>query len=141
MEIIRSKIFKQAIRFLITGFIAMFIDIAVYLLLINIVGIFYSKGISFICATVFTFLMNKYWTFEKKELSFNEIIKFIIFYLFSAFINAAINERVFILTEDKTAAFIAATGFCTFLNFFGLKFFVFNKKKRNSTEPDLISTD
>lgn len=122
-------IIKQFILFLIIGGIAFFIDLGLYVLSLNYVKHFYAKLFSFILATCFTYIMNKFFTFKIKNLNIMETLKFIVLYCISSYINALINEKIFLSTNNLKIAFIAATISCLFINFFGLRLFVFNKKR------------
>ena len=70
---------------------------------------------------------GKFITFKLKNLSIIETLKFIILYCVSSYLNALLNEKIFLLTKNLKIAFISATISCLFINFFGLRFFVFNK--------------
>jgi putative flippase GtrA len=115
------------LRFTVTGLLAMLIDYGVYVILFQPAGIVISKSVSFVVATLFTFLMNKFWTFEKKKWLLNEILKYVAFYAVSMVLNTVINKGVFELTHLKVPAFLSATAFCAVFNFAGLRLFVFRK--------------
>jgi len=119
---------KQIRRFLITGFIALFVDIIVYVVLLNMLGVFYAKTVSFISATIVTYLLNKHWTFDQKYFSIKETIVFILFYIISANINGALNTFGVFLFQSKVLAFIIANSVCMVTNFFGLKMIVFRSR-------------
>jgi putative flippase GtrA len=119
--------FYPLLRFSVTGVLAAGIDYGVYILLFHPAGIVLAKSVSFITATVFTFLMNKFWTFEKKGWDLKEVLKYVAFYAVSMVLNTLINKIIFDLTGQKVPAFIAATGFCAVFNFIGLRLVVFKK--------------
>lgn len=119
---------RQAFRFIITGLLAAGVDYGVYILLFQPLGVSPAKAVSFIAATLFTYIMNKLWTFEQAGRSIRETTVYILFYAVSLIINTLINKIVFSLTHLKEAGFIAATAFCALFNFFGLKYVVFRKK-------------
>jgi putative flippase GtrA len=125
---IDKNILKQFIIFLIIGGIAFFIDLGFYIILLIFFNHFYAKLCSFIAATCFTYIMNKFFTFKLKDLSLLETFKFIILYSISSYINAFINQKLFLLTNNVRLAFVVATAVCLFINFFGLRIFVFKKK-------------
>jgi len=68
-----QPIIKQAMKFILVGILNTLIDLGVLNLLIWLSGIaagpFYSvfKGISFVAAVINSYLLNKFWTFRKKE--------------------------------------------------------------------------
>jgi putative flippase GtrA len=118
---------KEFFRFLIIGFIALFLDLAIYWLLFSVVSIFMAKLISYVIATFFTFLGNKFWSFKRSGFFGFQIFSFLGLYVISSLINANVNKYAFVLLNQKLTAFLIATGVCLFFNFIGLKFLVFKK--------------
>jgi len=116
---------KEVLRFLVTGFSAVGIDLGVYYLLNGITGINPAKGISFICGTLLAYTLNKYWTFGAKEKSYKEAGKFILLYSFSLAVNIAVNKSVLLVFNSSLFAFLCATGCSTVINFTGQKLWVF----------------
>ena len=80
-----SKIKKELKRFLVAGLSAVGTDLVMYYILLNFMPHDISKAVSFLLGTVVAFVINKYWTFEKHEKSYKEILKFGILYSFSFF--------------------------------------------------------
>ena len=120
-------IFKKEIsRFLVVGFSAVACDFLVYYLLINFLNHTPAKAISFLSGTALAYVFNKYWTFEKKEKSHKEMLRFLVLYLSTFVVNVAINQGVLnILAGYVFFAFLCATGTSTVLNFIGQKWWVF----------------
>ena len=117
----------EFLRFCLIGLAALVIDVGIYILFIPLTGVYFAKAISFISATLFTFVLNKIWTFREKKFSISEIIKFSLLFAVSAYSNAAINYFVYLRT-NKFIAFVTANAVCMIINFVGLKKFVFNNK-------------
>jgi putative flippase GtrA len=85
-----------------------------------------SKGISFLLGTVVAYIINKYWTFEKKEKSYREMFQFGILYGFTLGANVLVNKIVLDLSNNTIIlGFIVATGVSTILKFVGQKWWVF----------------
>ena len=84
-----------------------------------------AKAISFLLGTVVAFVINKYWTFEKHEKSYKEMLQFGILYSTTLGANVLTNKIVLSKTEIVFLAFIIATGVSTVLNFIGQKWWVF----------------
>ncbi len=126
---LKPETIYQISRFIITGILAAGVDYGVYIALFGHAGIVYAKAISFVTATVFTYIVNKFWTFERKHFSAGEAARFIGLYILSMILNTAINKAAFLLSGSKPIGFIFATGFCAVFNFLGLKLFVFGKHK------------
>lgn len=134
----------QAARFLLVGTLNTFVDLGILNILIWISGIaagpLYSvfKGISFIIATIHSYIWNKYWTFEKKEKAPGpkEFSKFLVITAVGFFLNVGIASLVvnvigpqFGITQTAWASVGAftATIFAWIWNFLGSKFVVFKK--------------
>lgn len=120
-----SDLKKELKRFIVAGVSAVSIDLGIYYLLLNLFNVNFSKGISFLCGATVAFLINKYWTFQKKERSFNEIIKFAILYFLTLVINVLTNYVVLDISNIVILAFLIATGVSSILNFIGQKWWVF----------------
>ena len=128
----RNKIQKkELLKFLIGGGSAVVVDYISYnVFLLTGWNVSMAKAVSYICGAIVGFIINKLWTFESKEFSKTEIVRYIILYAVSACINAGVNKLVIIVLNMKILAFLCATGISTVLNFLGQKFFVFVKKER-----------
>lgn len=120
-----SKIKKELKRFLVAGVSAVSTDLVTYYILLNFFSTGVSKGISFFLGTVVAYVINKYWTFEKHEKSFREVIQFGILYGCTLGVNVLTNKIVLDYTSVVFLAFLVATGVSTVLNFTGQKFWVF----------------
>jgi len=120
-----SQIKKELKRFLIVGFTGVGIDLTVYYILLNFLSTDVAKGISFVVGATVAFILNKYWTFEKHEKSYKEVLKFSILYAVTLGVNILTNKIVLEMTEIVFLAFLVATGVSTVLNFIGQKWWVF----------------
>ena len=120
-----SKIKKELKRFLVAGLSAVGTDLITYYILLNFLSHDFAKAISFLLGTIVAFVINKYWTFEKHEKSYKEIIKFGVLYSITLGANVMTNNVVLEYTNVVFLAFLVATGVSTILNFIGQKFWVF----------------
>ena len=68
----RKKNKKELIRFSIAGFSAVGMDLISYNILLNFFNYNIAKGVAFFLGTVIAYFVNKYWTFEKDEKSYNK---------------------------------------------------------------------
>jgi len=116
---------KEILRFIMTGISAVSIDFITYLILIGFLNNDLSKAISFILGTIFSFLANKYWTFEKFGLKYFEMWRFALLYTLTMIINVLINRLVIDFFDLIFIAFIVATATSALINFLGQKFWVF----------------
>jgi putative flippase GtrA len=124
---------KQISRFLVAGFSAVATDWLSYHFLIIILNKSLSKGISFILGTFVAYIINKYWTFEKKEKSVSEAGKFILLYLSTLLVNVGVNKLFIHLNAPINIAFLFATATSATLNFIGQKWWVFSDKSTKQT--------
>ena len=120
-----SKIKKELKRFLLAGLSAVATDLATYYILLNFIPHDIAKAISFLLGTILAFIINKYWTFEKYQKSYKEMMKFGILYSLTLGANVMTNNIVLEYTSLVFLAFLVATGVSTLLNFIGQKWWVF----------------
>ena len=120
-----SKTKKELKSFIVAGLSAVGTDLGIYYLLLNFLDIYIAKGISFLSGTIVAFIINKYWTFEKKKKSYIEIIRFAILYSITLGVNVLTNKLVLENSGILILSFIIATGVSAVLNFIGQKFWVF----------------
>ena len=119
---------KETLKFLVGGGTAVIVDFLTYKIFM-ILGIerTIAKTLSFICGSIVGFIINKYWTFKSSKFEIKEILKYIVLYIVTAFINSQVNKYILLLFESEMFAFLCATGVSTILNFLGQKFLIFKK--------------
>lgn len=121
-----SKLKKEIKRFLVAGFSAVGTDLTFYYILLNFFSHDISKGTSFLIGTLVAYIINKYWTFEKHEKSYIEMVKFGILYSLTLGANVLTNKLSLSIFPDMVfLAFLVATSVSTVLNFLGQKLWVF----------------
>ena len=121
-----NQIKRELNKFLYAGLAAVGTDLIVYYLILNFLSYEVSKGISFIIGSVVAFIINKYWTFNKPEKSYIEMIRFGVLYSTTLGLNIMTNKIVLDNTNMVLVSFLVATGISTILNFVGQKWWVFN---------------
>ena len=82
---------RELVFFLISGCSAVLTDLISYFLLVNSLGHDYAKALSFVLGSFVAFILNKYLTFQKKESSITEVIKFSILYALTLGANVTVN--------------------------------------------------
>ena len=124
-----SKLRQQFLRFLVSGFSAVGTDTIVYFIILNFLGHSPAKAISFVAGSIVAFTMNKFYTFKKHNLSLTETTKFIILYVITLLVNVVTNAGFLKFLGENLLwiAFLIAASISTGLNFFGQKFWVFEK--------------
>ena len=120
--------------FVLIGIFAVSIDYLFYSFLIYLsYSISLAKGIGFLFGTNFSFYFNKKFTF-RSNFTRLKFFKYFLLYVFTLNLNIQINSYFIELLNDfqfaTQMAFFIATGFCSLINFLGLNYFIFKKKKQ-----------
>lgn len=118
-------------KFLITGAAATFLDYILY----SILGVFISPSLSklasMLVACIFSFAVNRKWTFaDEKSLTVHKICRYLLTQALNIFVNVAVHSLVLRMTDRKFFSFAAATASAMMINFLGQKFFVFSRGKQ-----------
>ncbi|MBR7797401.1 MAG: GtrA family protein [Bacillota bacterium] len=119
---------RQILRFIVVGMSAVAVDCLLYFILIPNLDPNIAKLISYICGMIIAFLLNKYWTFEKKQHAIIQFYKFTLLYVSTLGVNVGVN--FFILTHISSitlVGFTIATAASTIINFTIQKWWVFKK--------------
>lgn len=117
---------KSIFRFLVTGGTATLIDYCIYMLLTLHININVAKIFSMGCAVSYSFFINKIWTFNNKDrINMILVIKYTICQVINIMVNVSTNLFFLRLTEDKTVAFIMATGIAMTFNYAFQRIIVF----------------
>ena len=121
--------YRQFISYSMIGIISLLIDIIVYILLSEffLISKSLSKIISFILASINSFLGNKIFTFKLKSYNFREPLKFILLYSVSLIANSSTHD-FFLNVFDGFMPFIIASIVSIIINFGGQKLWVFRNK-------------
>lgn len=125
-----KKLFRnKLLRFLIVGGCSTLIDFAIYMLLSLWIQISAAKTISMLAASVFSYAVNKSFTFQdKNKTNAGYLLRFYIVFAANLLANVAVNYVCFGMTGDKIIAFVLATLAGMTVNYIGLKFFVFKQQ-------------
>ena len=121
--------YRQFVSYSMIGIISLLIDIIVYVLLSDffLISKSLSKIISFILASINSFLGNKIFTFKLKSYNFREPMKFILLYSVSLIANSSTHD-FFLNVFDGFLPFIIASIVSIIINFGGQKLWVFKNK-------------
>ena len=101
---------KEMIRFPIAGAIITATDFGIYYLLFHFLSFSISKGISFTCAGIVGYLLNKYWTFKHNQPSYAEIGRYALVNFLALGINVLINQLQVILIVRKYSEVLFVSG-------------------------------
>ncbi len=127
---------KEVKSFLIVGILTVLIDFLVY----SISGKYFfktslAKAFGFISGTIFSFFANRNITFRSQNNIWAHLSKFIFLYTGTLIANVMINNTILnfipLFKFQIYFAFFIATSTSAILNFLGMKYFVFIKKKIN----------
>jgi putative flippase GtrA len=149
-------VIKQITKFFIIGVSAVLVDFIIYYLLSDLLSVQLdvSKAVGFMVGTVYTYFLNKMWTWRHTEKSNKGmVIKFGLVYAVSFVFNILINKYGLVLIDEfdvslncnfvktnelttlfsikghKFLAFFLATLVSAVINFIGQKFLVFKQVK------------
>ena len=124
----KNTLSKQFFRFIVVGGLSTIIDYGIYMLLSQHFLIELSKGISMMVASVFSYGVNKRFTFRNHERTNSRyIVCFYAVFAINLIVNMTVNAIAYRMTHLKTLAFILATCAGMIVNYLGQKFFVFCK--------------
>ncbi len=139
---------RQFLKFCVSGGILTCVDYGFYFLLLSVIPLFYAKFSSYVMATIGSYFLNKYWTFEKRtQICLKELLTYISIYAITSFINASLNFYFFHLTipfnsyippflmqvfSNREIAFVMATAITLVINFSALSLFLFKTKSKKT---------
>lgn len=118
----------RILRFMLAGGCSTALDFILYMALIQHMPVFISKGISMISASVFSYIVNKVFTFRSKRKSYGKyLVRFYIVFGMNLFVNTGMNWLLYRLTGIRMLSYIIATlaGMC--VNYTGQKNYVFGE--------------
>ena len=120
--------YKSQARFLVVGGSSTLLDFIIYMLLSTKLNITISKFISMTVSSIYSFLINKNWTFNNKnKITFILTFKYIFCVFINIFVNTTSNTLIFNLTNNKIISFLFATGIAMIVNYTIQKKIVFKE--------------
>lgn len=123
--------YKSQARFLVVGGSSTLLDFIIYMLLSTKVDITISKCISMSISSIYSFFINKNWTFSDSEkITIVLALKYILCVLINIGVNTLVNTLTFSITNNKIISFIIATGIAMIVNFVIQKEVVFRGGKK-----------
>ncbi len=129
---------KTTIKFLLVGVINTIVGTSIMFLLYNVGHMNYwvSSAANYIVGSIVSYFLNKYFTFQNKEKSVKQIVRFVVnisvCYLLAYGIARPLIRAIFSFAEktvqDNVAMF---AGMCLFVgfNYLGQRFLVFKEEK------------
>ncbi len=117
---------KEMIRFCVTGTIVNATDFSIYYFLFHFMSFSISKGISFICAGIVGYLLNKHWTFQYHQPSCAEVGRYTLINFLALGINVLTNQSILNQWPGAVwAALVIATAVTALFIFVCFKWWVF----------------
>ncbi len=129
-----SVLQKTFLRFLLVGVVNTLVGTAIMFGLYNIAGCSYwvSSAANYFFGSIISYFLNKYFTFQNKEKSLSQVIRFVVNIVICYFLAYGIAKPVclFLLADASVAVrdnVSMLVGMCLFtgLNYFGQRFFAF----------------
>ena len=124
---------KELSMFVVVGIITVIIDFIVYNVLVEfrLSDVNVAKGVGFVSGTIFSYFMNRIWTFGHKTHKPGTVWRYVLLYMSTLGVNVSINSFILIFLLEFQfiilLAFLIATGASTIVNFIGMKWFVFKE--------------
>ncbi len=116
----------STVRFCIIGVCSTTIDFIFYMIFSTKLHILWAKCISMLISSVFSYFLNKSWTFRNTEkTNIRYLFRYYLSFAANIGTNTLINYIVFSLTQNKIPSFVIATACAMTVNFLLQKYFVF----------------
>jgi len=117
-------------RFLVTGTLTVALDAAVYALLLHLsIQANVAKATSLIAATLFAYVVNRFWAFSDSRLHSERLIPFLVLYASAILLNVAVNGAGLAMLGHwhyaYGASWLLATASSSTWNYLGMRHIVF----------------
>lgn len=129
---------KKALKFIIVGIINTVVGTSVMFLLYNFAGVNYwiSSASNYIVGSIVSYVLNKYFTFNNKEKSVKQVVKFVVnislcYFLAYGIAKPAVELMLTPLsvTVKENFAMLVGMGLFVIFNYIGQRFFVFKENE------------
>ena len=134
---LRGVIDAKLVKFLLVGVVNTIVGLSIELFLFNILhcGVWISSATNYILTSILSFFLNKYFTFQNREHSWHQVLRFAlniaVCYLLAHGIAVPLMERLLRGASEALRGNVTLlTGMCLFtgLNYLGQRFFAFAQK-------------
>ena len=125
---------KELLKYIFVGLSTVLIDFLIYKFLIKFIVIYLAKTISFLSGTLFSYQLNRTWTFKARGKTLSQFLKYLIVHITSLVLNVFINSLL-LNTFSKNyflsyeVSFLIATLTSATYNFLFIKIFIFNNTR------------
>lgn len=134
---LRGVIDAKLVKFLLVGVVNTIVGLSIELFLFNILhcGVWISSATNYILTSILSFFLNKYFTFQNREHSWHQVMRFAlniaVCYLLAHGIAVPLMEWLLRGASEALRGNVTLlTGMCLFtgLNYLGQRFFAFAEK-------------
>lgn len=134
---LRGVIDAKLVKFLLVGVVNTIVGLSIELFLFNILhcGVWISSATNYILTSILSFFLNKYFTFQNREHSWHQVLRFAlniaVCYLLAHGIAVPLMEWLLRGASEALRGNVTLlTGMCLFtgLNYLGQRFFAFAQK-------------
>ena len=134
---LRGVIDAKLVKFLLVGVVNTIVGLSIELFLFNILhcGVWISSATNYILTSILSFFLNKYFTFQNREHSWHQVLRFAlniaVCYLLAHGIAVPLMEWLLRGASEALRGNVTLlTGMCLFtgLNYLGQRFFAFAEK-------------
>lgn len=124
----------SVVKFLLVGALNTLVGTGIMFLLYNLAGCPYWPSVcaNYLCGGILSYFLNKYFTFQNKERSLAQVVRFIVtvvvcMLIAYGFAKPAVRWLLSGMGEkvQKNVAMLVGMGLYTILNYFGQRFFAF----------------
>ena len=127
-KVIKTLANNEAVRFLLVGGTSTLLDYVIYWPLSIAINYNIAKSLSMLCSCIYSYLLNKTFTFQYGWKNSSAIIaRYIISQAVNIAVNTSINAVIFRFSGSKLLGMICATCGATAVNFILQKNFVFKR--------------
>ena len=131
---LKNKKNKELLKYIFVGLSTVLIDFLIYKFLIKFIVIYLAKTISFLSGTLFSYQLNRTWTFKSGRKTLSQFIKYLIIHITSLVLNVFINSLLLNTFSENyffsyEVSFLIATLTSATYNFLFIKIFIFNNTR------------
>lgn len=119
---------QEILRFSVAGIAVITADFSIYYFLSQFLPYNIAKAVSFTCAGIVGYMINKFWVFKNQQSSAAEMVRFLLVNLIALGMNVAVNHLLIeSFRTSKLFALITATAVTNVMIYVSFKWWVFKQ--------------
>ncbi|HNW85692.1 MAG TPA: GtrA family protein [Candidatus Limiplasma sp.] len=134
MSALQKLLGHRLIRFALVGGTATLLDYGLYMALGWALPLPAAKGISTTLACVYSFFLQRRWTFRAAPASLPMAVRYLLTQAVNISVNVLVNQLAYGVLHQRTLAFALATAAATTVNYLLQKAFVFSPPKTDGSD-------